>query len=492
MSIDRTIQDIADAALRESIETNVAVAGTVVVLDVKTGRVLAIATAPNYDSNKPGDAEQTQARNRAVTDAFEIGSVMKLFTIAAALDSGITTPHERYFVKNGWKVGSKHFRDTHEDGILTTSEIIKRSSNVGTIQIALRLGALGLFDALARYGFGTPTGIELPGERAGTLRHGKTWRDIELATMSFGYGLQVTPLQLAAAVAAIGNDGVYQAPRIVADVADAFGRSIYTPDAQPRRVMKAETATAVREMMRSVYEGGELPGTAAKAPVPGFVCGGKTGTARKLDVKTKGYGVKKYYASFAGLAPIESPTLAIVVLIDEPTGKNIYGGSVAAPVFARVASEALTYLGVAGTPTPAPSAPGSSEGAAAVVTVSPAIDANEEGADVDGLLGLPADLGLALDGAELYRDDLQQVPSLIGLSMPAALELAAERGLELAVTGSGIVVGQQAQWQDGRLVVHVHFADGREFVRHETTSRDVGPALRRLGGRGAAARARCP
>lgn len=480
LAVDRTVQDIADAALRDAIEVNKAAAGSVVVLNVKTGQVVAMATAPNYDSNNPADATEREARNRSITDAFELGSVMKLFTVAAAIDAGVTTPTERFNTFGGkWKIGSKTITDVHKDGALTVSEIIKRSSNVGTVQIGLRLGGSRLYDALRMYGFGAPTGIELPGERSGSLRHGKSWREIELATISFGYGLTVTPLQLAAAVAAIGNDGVYQTPHIVADITDAFGQSIYKPSPNPRRVMSSKTAAAMRDMMRMVFEGGELAGTAARSAVPGFVCGGKTGTARKLDQATKSYTVKRYYASFVGLAPIENPVFAIAIVIDDPAGTSYSGGGVAAPVFARIASEALKYWGVPGdasapktaaSPAPAKAAAAAAAPAAAaqaalapasavLATVSGA--AGGGGADNAAELGASDEAYDALAGDLLLREPLGEIPNFVGKSMAGALELAARHGVDIAVNGSGVAVAQELQWRDGSPVVNVRFADGQ-------------------------------
>lgn len=350
LTVDLTIQAIAERALAEVAERTAAHGGVVVVLDVQSAEVLGMASWPNADPNdaRPG---QPPVRSRAVTDAYEIGSVMKLFTVAAALDARVTTPDELFDVEGGaWKLGTKTIRDVHHDWQLTTSEIIKRSSNIGAAKIARRLGREKLASTLRLLGFGKKSGIELPGEQAGLVRDAQRWREIELATIAYGYGLTVTPLQVTAAVAALGNGGVWRAPRIVARVTAADGTELPRPPAATVAAVRPATAAAMLPMLASVFEGGAKRGTASEVVVDGFRCGGKSGTAHKLDPATKTYSPSRYLSSFAGLAPIAAPRLAILVLVDEPTGGDYFGGKVAAPVFAKVASETLRYLGVPGEP----------------------------------------------------------------------------------------------------------------------------------------------
>ena len=402
LSLDTTIQASAEAAIAEAVRAHHARSGVVVVLEVATGRVVAMASAPSLDPNGPivagappappasapgepsADAvldamnatspdaaaasapkPHEPARNRAVTDAYEAGSVMKIFSVAAALDDGTVTPDTEFDLGGGqFQVSPrlKPIRDVHNDPYLTVTGIIKRSSNVGAAKIALRLGATKLYAALRRFGFGARTGVELPGEQAGMLRNGARWRDIELATISYGYGLTTTPLQIAAGLAALGNGGVYHEPRIVDRVIDGDGTLLYEAQAGERRVVSERTAAQIVAMMATVFEGGKQAGTAASIVVPGFRCAGKTGTAHKYDPAAHAYALDRYLSSFAGLAPLDHPRLAIVALVDDPSGGDYFGGKVAGPVFARVASEALRYLGVPGTPEVCPPAPPGAQG----------------------------------------------------------------------------------------------------------------------------------
>jgi cell division protein FtsI (penicillin-binding protein 3) len=349
LSLDSTIQASAEAALADAVRSHKAKNGVVVVVEIASGRVLAMASSPAYDPNLNDGHDG--ARNRAVTDAYEAGSVMKIFSIAAALDDGIVTPETGFDLGGGQiTFGASTLRDVHPVPYLTVAGIIKLSSNVGAAKIALRYGGPRLYGALRRFGFGARTGIELPGEQVGMLRDGARWRDVELATISYGYGLTVTPLQIAAALAAFGNHGIYREPRIVDRVIDPDGTLLYQAAPASHRVVSDRTAAQMLAMLASTFEGGKPAGTAASIVVPGFRCAGKTGTARKYDPVLRGYATDRYLSSFAGIAPLDQPRLAIVVLVDDPSGGDYYGGKVAGPVFATVASESLRYLGVPGEP----------------------------------------------------------------------------------------------------------------------------------------------
>ncbi|HEX5058192.1 MAG TPA: penicillin-binding protein 2, partial [Kofleriaceae bacterium] len=292
LTLDRSIQAITDQALAEAVIAKNAKNGAAVVLDVATGKVLALSSYPTFD---PNGEYVNGARNRPVTDAYEAGSVMKVFTIAAALEDGTVKPSTGFVTGPGFRVPGRPrpITDVHAQPYLTVSEIIKVSSNIGAAKIALRLGSEKLHDYLKKFGFGAQSGIELPGEQTGKLRPGSTWRDSELATMAFGYGLTVTPLQIAAGLAAIGNRGVYHAPRIVEEVIGDDGQVIYRGNGEAKQMISAKTAEQMRVMLASVFEKahgpGTLGGTAKDINVPGFRCGGKTGTAHKYDPAIKTY-----------------------------------------------------------------------------------------------------------------------------------------------------------------------------------------------------------
>ena len=417
LSLDRSIQAIAETALFDSVTTNKAKSGVAVVLDVASGRVLALASYPTFD---PNTEDGRGVRDRPVTDTYEAGSVMKVFSVATALEAGAVTPDTEFELGGVVVVGGRAIHDVHVDKYGTVASIIKRSSNVGAAKIALRLGRDKLHAGLVRLGFGAKSGIELPGEQTGMLRDGSRWRDIDLAHIAFGYGLTVTPLQVAAALAAIGNHGMYHPPRIVDEVDDADGTALYRGDSEPHEVLSDRTATQMLAMLTSVFDKGKMGGTASELDVPGFRCAGKTGTAHKYDPQTKQYASDRYLSSFAGLAPADHPRLAIVAMVDEPSGGDYYGGKVAGPVFAAIASEALRYLGV----------PGSAIATPATAAAKPvAKPARSEPEPEPAPESDPEPSG-------------PTIPDLRGLGLARALEVA--RGLHLAVevVGNGRVIAQ--------------------------------------------------
>ncbi len=447
LTLDRSIQSITDEALASAMIANKAKNGVAVVLEVGTSRVLAMSSYPTYDPNTGGDHG---ARNRPVTDAYEAGSVMKVFTVASALEDGAVTPTTGFAIGSVFKVGPKGFRDTHVYPYLNTSEIIKVSSNIGAVKVAMRLGREKLGAYLKKFGFGTKSGIELPGEQQGKIRDPAGWRDVELGTIAFGYGLTISPLQLAAAMAAIGNDGLYTEPRIVDSVIDADGNTVYRGQGATRQVIAPKHAAEMRTMLASVFDKGvgehALNGTAASVKVQGFKCGGKTGTAHKYDHALRGYSPNRYLSSFAGLAPIENPRLAIIVMIDEPNGGQHYGGAVSGPVFAQIASESLRYLGVPGDPLVALDARGKPIVAAspppAPAKVTPpviAMTGESIGGPTDDDEASPDD---ATDISEAQEPAGIVIPDFRGMGVGRALDEARKVHLELEVTGTGQVIEQ--------------------------------------------------
>jgi cell division protein FtsI (penicillin-binding protein 3) len=441
LSLDRSIQAISDQALADSVITNKAKNGVAVVIEVATGRVLAMSSYPTYD---PNSAEpHAAARNRPVTDTYESGSVMKIFTVAAALDEGTVGATTEFDVQ-GLVVGPKAITDVHAYKYLTVSDIIKHSSNIGAAKIAMRLGREKMYAALKAYGFGARTGIELPGEQRGKIRDGSTWRDIELATIAYGYGLTVTPLQIAAGLAAVGNKGVYHSPRIIDKITDPDGTVLYRPIGDTRQMMKPSTAEAMRKMLGTVFEGGKDGGTAKEIVVPGFKCGGKTGTAHKYDHETRKYALDRHLGSFAGLAPIDNPRLAIVVMIDEPGGRDYFGGLVAGPVFAKIASESLRYLGVPGTSIVCPPPPPGYNRYldTAVKTCIPAAPLPKPPATPAAVEVAPPPIVDAVDPEPAPASGGIEIPDFRGLGVARALDVAREAHLAVDVSGTGRVVNQ--------------------------------------------------
>jgi cell division protein FtsI (penicillin-binding protein 3) len=332
-SIDLRLQYLAYRALKGAMKTHSARSGSIVVLDVHTGEVLAMVNQPTYNPNDRSQFAAERYRNRAVTDIFEPGSSIKPLVIAAALESGQYRPSSIVDTAPGFiDVGAKRIEDTRNLGRISLTTILARSSNVGITKLAMTLQPDLLWETLTRFGLGELTSSNFPGESAGMLTHYSNWRPISQATLAYGYGVSVTPLQLAQAYAAIGNGGRLLPISLTAGRAAAEGE----------RVLSEETADAVRRMLEEVVRPG---GTGTKAAVDGYRVAGKTGTAWKFA--TGGYSQDKYISIFAGLAPASNPRLATVVVIDEPGGELYYGSDVAAPVFADVMSESLRLLAVA-------------------------------------------------------------------------------------------------------------------------------------------------
>ena len=333
LSLDQRIQTLAYEELNKAVDYHQAKAGTVVVLDAQTGEILALVNSPAYDPNQPGSAGSEQRRNRAVTDMIEPGSAMKPFTIAKALDSGKVNTSQR-FNTNPYKIGPATVRDTHVYPSLDLRGIMQKSSNVGTSKLSAMFKPKEMYDFYHDLGVGVRMHSGFPGESAGLLRNWKRWRPIEQATMSFGYGLQLSLLQLARAYTMLTHDGEL--------LPVSFEKQAVAPEG--KRVIKAETARQIREMMVAVTEPG---GTGTAGAVDGFDVGAKTGTARKLI--NGRYVDNKHVATFVGFAPAQNPRVIVAVTVDEPTANGYYGGTVAGPVFKQVMSGSLNILGVSTT-----------------------------------------------------------------------------------------------------------------------------------------------
>ncbi len=332
LALDLKIQYLAHRELAAAIATHKAKGGSVVVLDAKTGEILALANQPDFNPNNRRNYQPGPMRNRAVIDTFEPGSTIKPFVAAAVLERGIYHPDSVLDTPETWRVGNKLVRDVHPHPRMTVTEIIQKSSNVGAAKMAMELTPGQYWDVLHRVGFGQLPGSGFPGETAGRLRDAATWKPVEQATMAYGYGLSVSLLQLSRAYMAFANDGeVMPLSFLKREPQEVIGE----------RVFSASVAREVRGMMEAVTQEG---GTGTRTRVPGYRVAGKTGTAHKL-VNGR-YASDRYLSSFVGMAPASNPRLIIGVAIDEPSGGVYYGGSVAGPVFAQVMAASLRRLGL--------------------------------------------------------------------------------------------------------------------------------------------------
>ncbi|HET7319149.1 MAG TPA: penicillin-binding protein 2, partial [Nitrospirota bacterium] len=297
---------------------------------------------PAFNPNEPQRYRPEEWRNRAVTDAFEPGSIFKPVLAAAVLEERVVHPLEQFDCSGGRiQLADRVIKDAHEHGVLTFTDVIAQSSNVGTIKAALRLGKDRFYKYITAFGFGRRTGVDLPGEIPGLLRESRQWSGVSLGEIAIGQEIGVTPIQMAAAYSALANGGTLMKPYIVAEIVDREGKGRKFAPQAVGRVVSAATCTQVNKMLRRVVEAG----TGQKAHPSGYTAAGKTGTAQKIDRRTGRYSKKDYVSSFVGFVPAASPKFVIVVMIDSPEG-DVYGGSVAAPVFKAVAEQGLAYLQV--------------------------------------------------------------------------------------------------------------------------------------------------
>jgi len=416
LTIDKNIQYIAEKELEATVREQRARAGTVLVLEPQTGKILAMASQPDFNPNAFAKFGPANYRNRAIADSYEPGSTLKVFLAAAALNEKLFHPGDRIDCEHGsYRVGGKTIHDHHPYGKLTLPEVIKYSSNIGAAKIGKRLERERLHRYLTDFGFGEPTGIELPGESRGLLRAPEDWFEVDLAAISFGQGLTVTPLQLATATAAIANGGYLMRPFLVEQVDDGNGQLLrkIAPRLE-RQVISSEVAAKVAGMMIGTTDD---DGTGTLAAVPGYQVAGKTGTAQKVDPVTGGYSVDKRLSSFVGFVPAENPRLVILVMIDEPKEKT-YGGLVAAPVFARIAGQALTQL-----------------------QVPPTLQVRRDRQrPLPEIAEIPPVQPVVYNEAE--ENGQRRMPGLIGMSFRQVLQTMEQTKLNIRLKGSGRVVRQ--------------------------------------------------
>ncbi len=332
LSLDKRLQFIAYRELKAAVRRHNAISGSVVMLDARSGEVLAMVNQPGYNPNRNRSNKGGRLRNRAQTDVFEPGSTMKPFTVAAALDLGKIKPHASIDTSPGYfKVGAARVRDHHNLGVVDVATVLRKSSNVGAAKIALSLDKEDFWGVMDALGFGNSTGSGFPGESSGQLIPWRNWARIDQATLAFGYGISVTTLQLAQAYGALANNGVLMPVTLLKLDHEPEGRRVFTE----------QTAVDVRQMLEAVAT---VDGTAPQAAVAGYAVAGKTGTVKKLGAN--GYSKNRYLAVFAGMAPVLDPRLVLVVMINEPRAGKYYGGQVAGPVFSRVMGDSLRLLNV--------------------------------------------------------------------------------------------------------------------------------------------------
>ncbi|HET6781622.1 MAG TPA: penicillin-binding transpeptidase domain-containing protein [bacterium] len=354
LTIDQVIQHIAERELSTAMTKSAARRGSVTVMDPRTGEILALAVRPTYDPNTAGTVPAERWLPRPLADVYEPGSTFKVFVTAAALDAGVMGAADHVFCAGSLRVPGNHvIRDAHgrKHGWQTMGAVLKNSCNVGAAQIGTRLGKSRMFEYIRRFGFGDPTGIDLPGESRGIVPNPSAWLGPGLQTISFGQGVGTTALQLLTATTALANEGTMLRPHIVRAVRDSEGRLVNAVGTDPiRQVVQPHVARAVLQMMTGTV----AEGTGEQAAIEGYTVAGKTGTAQKPSPHG-GYDPSRYIASFLGIVPAERPRLLILVVLDEPRGMY-FGGTVAAPVFREVASQALWYLRIPPAETRKPSA----------------------------------------------------------------------------------------------------------------------------------------
>ncbi|MDD2856915.1 MAG: penicillin-binding protein, partial [Desulfuromonadaceae bacterium] len=417
LTLDKTIQFIAEKELAKAVTESNAKSGMALVMEPETGKVLAMANYPTFNPNSYSRYSLPQLRNHVVTDSFEPGSTFKIFTIAAAVDTGLVRPTDVYNCENGvYKISGRTIHDDHPHSRLSVSEVIKYSSNIGTAKIASKLGDGKMTRYLRNFGFGGRTGIDLPGESTGNLR--QRLYGIDLATISFGQGVSLSTIQLVSAMSAIANGGNLMKPYLVERIMNEDGTEVQHFEPQlVRRVISAETAAKVSKMMETVTAKG---GTGTNAAVEGYRVAGKTGTAQKVDQVTRTYSLTKRIGSFVGFVPAENPKLTIAVIIDEPQG-NKYGGVVAAPAFRNIARNSLAYLKVQ------PTMPIDRSAKPPEESDSEDTDESETTSERDFVENLD------VNGA---------MPNFRGMSMRQVLQVMEERGINIRLIGSGRAVEQ--------------------------------------------------
>ncbi|HYR76529.1 MAG TPA: penicillin-binding protein [Pyrinomonadaceae bacterium] len=342
LTIDQVIQYRTEQALSAAVQRAHAKSGTAIVMDPRTGEILALANTPSFDPNQPTSVSAESRSNGALQSIYEPGSTFKIVAYSAAIEKGLVKPEDKIDCQMGQiTVAGRLIHDHHPFGVLTVADALAQSSNVGAIKLGLLVGNESMYEFMRRLGFGSRTGIDLAGESPGILRPLNRWQPSSIGSLAMGQEVGVTPLQMAAAYSVLANDGQWVKPHLVRELRSPDGTVLYQAKPEMRRALKPETVVALRSML----EGVTLRGTARKAQLDGYSAAGKTGTAQKIDPRTHAYSATKYIGSFVGFAPVSNPAVVIIVVIDEPRGAY-HGGDVAAPVFRQIAEQILPDLSV--------------------------------------------------------------------------------------------------------------------------------------------------
>jgi cell division protein FtsI (penicillin-binding protein 3) len=426
LTIDKTLQYISDQALEKGVRSANARSGGAVVVDVRTGAILAMSNVPTFDPNNYEKYPLANWRNAAIVDPVEPGSTFKVISVAAALDAGAAKPSDMFDCEKGKiKIGKDVINDAHPHDRLSLADVVKVSSNIGAYKIAQRIGPQKLSETIRAFGFGKRTGIDLPGETPGILAEYNKWSPVQFATVSFGQGVAVTPLQIVMAFAAIANGGKLMKPYVVARTADAAGETVSRtdPSVVGNPISERTAATMIQLLRGAVGEGG----TGLLAESSEYPVAGKTGTAQKVDPRTGRYAIGKYYASFVGFAPTDAPRIAVFVGIDEPRGQY-YGGQVAAPVFRSIVEQTLHYLKVPAT----------------LIATKRGDGEREILPSAEGMAELPDVLADDAEAKQVMKHDdgYWRLPDLRGLTMRGVLVASGDANIEWKFLGSGIAVRQ--------------------------------------------------
>jgi cell division protein FtsI (penicillin-binding protein 3) len=432
LTIDETIQYIAEKELARAIDDTHAKAGTVLVQDPNSGELLALANWPTFDPNDAGSYADEARMNRAVSAAYEPGSTFKVLTLTGAIENGVTNPNALIDCQMGKiQLPGRVIHDWHPFGVLTVEKILAHSSDVGAIKVALQLGAPRFYDTIRTFGIGQPTGIELPGENHGLLRPLENWSANSIGSLAMGQEVSVTPIQIISAISAIANGGTLYRPHILRDMRGDL-MPVRHVETAPRQATDQETAAEMRGMMEDVV----LEGTGKPAQLSGYTAAGKSGTAQKIDPATGRYSATQYNSSFVGFAPVNDPAISILVVLDSPVGAH-HGGEVGGPVFKRVAEQVLAYLAV---PHDVP-APSDVE-TAKKLKVAPQPAAVSDTAKANFEAAVARKNQASAPTVAFSGEDAVAVPRLIGQSVRAVTEECGRLGLAPSLVGSGIALEQ--------------------------------------------------